>query len=155
MLISSLIMAVLYVGAAIWKNRELPDSISALVYDLPAGRWRWLWSAWLAAVTLLLAPSLTAAGPMLAASATVVCLAMVAAMPLVPGTHNIEHYTTAIWAGILSQVCVWHADARWLWLWLLFVPMTANIWKQTIGKGTFIAEAICAAAVYGSLLSVL
>jgi len=52
-LIISVLLVVLYVGAAIWRFRALPDSISAMVYALPDGGWRWLWSAWLAIVGIL------------------------------------------------------------------------------------------------------
>ena len=53
MIILSLLMVALGIGAATWKLGELPESISALVYVLPRqGGWRWLWSGWLWAVSL-------------------------------------------------------------------------------------------------------
>ena len=48
MLLISISLVVLYVGTTIWIKKELPDSISAMVYDLPEGGWRWLWTVWLA-----------------------------------------------------------------------------------------------------------
>lgn len=53
MLTISILLVALYVGAATWKERELPESISAMVYLLPEGGWRWLWSVWLWIVSLL------------------------------------------------------------------------------------------------------
>lgn len=51
-IIISILLVVLAVGATIWKNKALPDSISAMVYDLPQGAWQNLWSVWLALVSL-------------------------------------------------------------------------------------------------------
>ena len=47
LLIISILLVTLYVGAAIWKERELPESISAMVYLLPEGGAQWLWSLWM------------------------------------------------------------------------------------------------------------
>lgn len=163
MLILSLLMAVAYVAAVIIKDRKLPDSISALVYALPAGRWRWLWSAWLALVTLLMAPALTAAltatwWTSLIADATIICLAMTAAMPLLPGYHNRLHTALGILSGVLSQVCVWFVCPWWLFSWLLLVAAWVWTTKDTArtafdGKGVFIAECICYLAIIGSMLT--
>ena len=104
MLILSIVMAVVYVAAVIIKDKVLPDSVSALVYALPKGRWRWLWSAWLAVVTLLMAPALMTAmtdscWTQLLAAATIISLAMTAALPLWPGSHNRRsRIREAIWA---------------------------------------------------------
>ena len=169
MLILSLLMAVAYVAAVIIKDRALPDSISALVYALPAGRWRWLWSAWLALVTLLMAPALTAAltaawWTSLLADATVICLAMTAALPLLPGYHNRLHNALGILSGILSQVCVWFVCPWWLMLWLLYALLLFAMafpdvrWCNKIvtafgGKGVLVAEIICSITAYGTLLT--
>jgi len=53
MTILSILMVVSFTGIAIWKMNGLPESISAMVYALPDGGWRWLWSAWLALVSIL------------------------------------------------------------------------------------------------------
>ena len=162
--IASISLAALYMGAVTWKNRELPESISALVYALPAGRWRWLWSAWLALVTLLMAPALTAAlsatwRTSLLADATVICLAMTAALPLLPGYHNRLHTALGITSGVLTQACVWLVCPWWLLLWLLMAAVAVDAWfahpslpRWYDHKGVLIAEIICAATVYGSLL---
>lgn len=41
MTVLSILLAVSFTGIAIWKMNGLPDSISAMVYALPEGGWRW------------------------------------------------------------------------------------------------------------------
>lgn len=167
MLILSIVMAVVYVAAVIIKDKALPDSVSALVYALPKGRWRWLWSAWLAVVTLLMAPALTAAMAVtwwtsLLAAATIICLAMTAALPLLPGYHNHLHNVLGILSGVLTQVCVWFICPWWLMLWLLYVVLllicafpdwswAAKIVDNTNGKGVFLLEAVSSVALYAAM----
>ena len=169
MLILSIVMAVAYVAAVIIRDKTLPDSVSALVYALPKGRWRWLWSAWLALVTLLMATALTAAMSAtwwmsLLADATIICLAMTAALPLLPGYHNRLHNALGILSGVLSQVCVWFICPWYLMLWLLFVMLlvlhafpdvswAAKVADKTSGKGVFLLEAVCSAALYAAMIT--
>ncbi len=169
MLILSIVMAVAYVAAVIIKDRELPDSISVLVYELPE-RWQWLWSAWLAGVTLLMAPALTSAmsaawWTSLLADATIVCLSMTAAIPLLPGYHNRLHNILGIAAGVLTQVCVWFICPWWLLLWvcglLLLQALCIPGWKSWVakvmnvisGKGVLLLELICATTFFASLIT--
>ena len=161
----SILLVAAYVVAAAWVRGELPGSISALVYALPAGRWRWLWSAWLALVTLLMAPALTAAmsatwWTSLLADALVVCLAMTAALPLLPGYHNRWHCALGILSGVLSQACVAVACPWWLLLWLLMAAVAIDAWLVHPGtarwydhKGVLLAEVICAASIIGAVLT--
>lgn len=169
MLILSLLLAAAYVAAVIIKDRALPDSISALVYALPKGRCRWLWSLWLALVTLLMAPALTAAMAAqwwmsLLVDATIICLAMTAALPLLPGYHNRLHNALGIASGVLSQVCVAVVCPWWLLLWLLYALLLLVMafpdvrWCNKIvtaldGKGILVAEIICSITAYGTLLT--
>lgn len=167
MLILSIVMAVVYVAAVIINDKALPDSVSALVYALPKGRLRWLWSAWLALVTLLMAPALTVAmaatwWTLLLAAATIICLAMTAALPLLPGYHNHLHNVLGILAGVLTQVCVWFICPWCLMLWLLYVVLllihafpdrswAAKIADKTNGKGVFLLEAVSSVALYAAM----
>ncbi len=169
MLILSIVMAVVYVAAVIIKDKALPDSVSALVYALPKGRCRWLWSAWLAVVTLLMAPALMTAmaescWTQLLAAATIISLAMTAALPLWPGSHNRLHNILGILSGVLSQVCVWFICPWYLMLWLLFVILlvlhafpdvswAAKIADKTSGKGVFLLEAVCSAVLYTAIIT--
>ena len=41
MTLISVLLVVSVVGTAIWKEKALPDSISALVYALPS-KWQWV-----------------------------------------------------------------------------------------------------------------
>ncbi len=159
-LLISALLVVLYLGAATWRLRKLPDSVSALVYDLPK-KWQWVWSAWLALVTALLAPALTEAMPSewyaIAAHIFIICLAMTAAMPLVPGSHNRAHYGLSIAAGIFSQVCVAIIGPWWLLVWLLFVgiffyAITGKDKSVFDGKGVLVIEIICSLSLIGCLI---
>lgn len=160
MLFLSALLVALYVSVAIWRWRKLPDSISALVYCLTK-KWQWVWTVWLALVTALMAPALTEAMPSawysVASHICIICLAMTAAMPLLPGSNNDVHNGLGIAAGILSQVCVAIICPWWLLTWLLFVALCTYIFienKKTVfeGKGTFVIEAICWMSLMGCLL---
>jgi len=50
-IIPSVLLTVLFMGMVIMRERSVPVSISAMVYALPEGGWRWLWALWLWAVT--------------------------------------------------------------------------------------------------------
>ena len=159
MLFLSALLVILYTGMATWRRRKLPESVSAMVYELPQ-KWQWVWTAWLALVTALMAPALTEAMPSawysITSHACIICLAMTAAMPLIPGSHNTAHYGLGIAAGVLSQVCVAIMCSWWLLLWLLFVAVvfyTVFAKKGTIfdGKGVFVMEAVCWMSLMGCL----
>ena len=164
LLIISILLVALYVGAAIWRNRELPESISAMVQDL-SKPWRWVWSVWLATITVLISPALTAAMPHewygIAGHICIVLLAMTAAIPLLPGEHNKAHYICGISAGIMSQVCVILICPYWLLTWTLFLvlPYCDRRWyvpglpMWLIRSKVFIVEAFCSVTQIGSLLT--
>lgn len=164
MLIASVLLVALYVGAAIWRKRKLPESISALVYDL-SKPWQRVWSLWLALVTLFLSPSLTYVMPnvwaSLLADAMIVCLAMTAAMPLLPGYHNRAHYVCSIAAGVISQVLVWIVVPYWLWMWVVLpvLPFIDKKWfvpgvpMWLINAKVLILEAVCSFTLFGALFT--
>lgn len=164
LLIVSILLVALYVGATIWKHKELPESISAMVYDL-SKPWRWVWSVWLATVTVMISPALTAAMPDvwygIAGHILIVLLAMTAAMPLLPGYHNKAHYICGIAAGIMSQVCVALICPWWLLAWcaLVILPFCDRKWyvpglpMWMIRSKVFILEALCAIPFFGSMFT--
>lgn len=164
LLIVSILLVALYVGATIWKRKELPESISAMVYDL-SKPWRWVWSVWLATVTVMISPALTEAMPSewygIAGHICIVLLAMTAAIPLLPGEHNKAHYVCGISAGIMSQVCVMIICHYWLLTWTLYLilPYCDRRWyvpglpMWMIRSKVFIVEAFCFVALIGSLLT--
>lgn len=153
MVLVSLLFAVLLVGAAIWRLHEFPESISALVYLL---KWPWMWTLWLWIVVLLITPAMIEAVgdgwqsvAFLSASSLLFC----GAMPLFLAEHHTAHNILGVTGGVLSQVCVAVISPLWLLVWLLFIPLSAGIWRQTSCKGVFIAEALCSVALYGALLT--
>lgn len=172
--IISLLTAALYVGAAIFhrwqggagprgktaRHTILPESISAMVYDLPRP-WQWVWTVWLMAVTFTVASSLIEAMPdawRFVAFLTVAALGFVAAMPLVRHGRNTGHYVCAIAAAVLSQVCVLLTAPCWLLLWTAFPAVLAAMYcfpRATAclnGRGVFLLEVLCAATVYAALI---
>ena len=158
LLIISIIMAILYVGVAIWKLHALPDSISAMVYVLDK-RWQWLWSVWLWLVAITLPPSLIDAmgeNWQFIGFLTIACLMFVGAMPLIPGTHNKTHNVLGVIAGILSQVCVAIIYPWWLMAWFVWIMAALytayNVNDIFEGKAIFMAEFVCWLSLTGSLL---
>ena len=151
-LIISVLLVALYVGATIWRFRALPDSISAMVYALPEGGWRWLWSAWLALVGILtFAPvveMLDGRGLGILGFLPMALLMFVAVWPIFDREHYRWHNIFGTAAAVVSQVDVWLISPYWLLLWLL---MVAAVFMKGLrhtgtyfgGKGVLIAEVVC------------
>ena len=160
MLTISILLVALYVGAATWKERELPESISGMVYLLPEGGWRWLWSVWLWIVSLLatmpVISILDTRNMAYLGFFTLACLVFVGAWPLYHPDTKKAHYIGGTAAGILSQVCVLIVCPWWLMLWLLMagVDIAARYakWFPTWleNKGVLLAEIVCFTAYVGA-----
>lgn len=160
-LIASVLLVVLYCGATIWRARRLPESISAIVFDL-SRRWQWTWGVWLWAVTFLTSiPTIGALAPKGAEGigfAMMASLAFTGCIPLIDKDGRRAHYIFAIIGGIQSQICTALICPQWLWLWLLMIviPMADRMWwHQSIPvwmwrKGVFFAEAICYSTLTGA-----
>lgn len=156
-LISICIVLVFIIGYTM-KKKELPESISATVYELPkAGQW--MWTAWLAAVSaLLFYPLVENAGGL--GWLTEVCLFGTALTPLIKADTKKWHYAFAIAAGVLSQVCVAFICADWLFAWAAFVFVMGSVYVQPEGwlakavehKGVFVAEVIYTVSLMGSMI---
>ena len=162
LMIVSILLVVSYVGITIWKRRELPESVSAMVYNLPKP-WQWLWIVWLWASTYTLTPALFEVMPEdwgVIAHAFATSMLFIGAMPLMKDSENRAHYALAIAAGIFSQLCVLIIDAQWLATWLVFPFLMASVYvqpqggiaKAVNGKGVFVAEVVCYIALEGSLI---
>jgi hypothetical protein len=169
MLLISILLVALYIGGYIWKHKELPNSISAMIYELEGSK-RYIWQIWLALVTVGIAPTLfeaTKDNPFqFIAFFTIAGLMMVSGLPLVRKEKNKAHGIIAICSGILSQVSVTMVCAWWLLVWLplilimccfYFNAFGANnrFFKAIEGKGIFLAELACTISQYGSLLTFL
>lgn len=167
MIIISVLLTALGIGAATWKLGELPESISALVYVLPRqGGWRWLWSGWLWAVSLTVGiPLLTAmecSAFQFVGFLTVVCLLFCGGMPLVEHERNTAHNALGIAAGILSQLCVVILNPWWLLLWLLWLAAIMavvhaealrRLYDRLEGRGVLLVELQCVMVTCCCLLS--
>lgn len=153
MIILSILLVVLFVGIIIWRTKELPESVSAMVYDLPQGGWQWLWTMWLILVDVF------AFGPVIEildvqgfgwlAFLPMAMIGFVAVWPLFDEEHRAWHYALSIAAAMITQVCVWKISPWCLLLWLLllvlcvyaFFAKTYPSWLK--GKSVLIAECIC------------
>lgn len=159
MLIISILLVVLYIGAAIRRTRGLPESISAIVFDLPRP-WQWTWSVWLWAVTFLVSiPTievLSKRGAESVGFAMMISLAFTGAVPLIDKDGRKAHYVFAITGGVASQACTFIISPCWLMMWLLIVviPLMDRMWwHQSVPvwmwrKGVLFSEAVC----YGTLI---
>lgn len=160
MTILSAALVALYTGAAVWRWKRIPESMSALVFCL-SRPWQWVWIVWVWAVALLLTPPIIEAMPELlqvVAFFTTGMLMFVGAMPLVWGKSNTAHYALAITASIFSQVCVAVICSWWLLPWLLLpagIVYVAGVKGNSSleGKGVFVLEAICWICVTGCLIT--
>ena len=167
MITLSILLMVLGVGAAIWKKRELPQSISAMVYLLPEGGSRWLWTLWLMVVGVMtFAPAIDILDPIgygYLGFAPMVTIGFVAVWPLFDVEHRTHHNVLGIMSGILSQVCVALIGPWWLLCWLLMAGVMA--WcamhggrgrVRTLfsdGCGVLVSEMICWASVNAAYIT--
>ena len=159
-IIPSIITTITYVVTYIIKNKELPQSISAMVYSLPKKQ-EWIWTAWMFTLAILTAPALLNALPDNLEGvgfATVASLAFCGAMPLVKSEKNTLHDIFGIATGILSQICVAIIAPKWLLVWIVMLVLyTLKLFKVDIAskllnqKAVFIAESLCVTSLFGSL----
>ena len=161
LLISSILLSFGFIIYAVIRKGVLPDSISAIVFDL---KHPWAWSIWLWAVTITLAPSLLEAMPenwQALAFLTLAFLLFTGVLPLIDKEHIRWHYILGFLAGLFSQACVWKICPWFLLLWIIMVlyvivgivSMNDKVEDgQFDGKGVIIAELIAMVAVFGSVI---
>ena len=108
LILVAILLAVLYVGIAIWVTKEIPESVSAMVYVLPDGGWRWLWTLWMWAVSLLTCipciEILSRIGMEFLGFGTMGCLMLCGAVPLFEKDKVTMHWVTGTSGCILSQL---------------------------------------------------
>ena len=160
LVIISIVLVALFVGATIYHTRSIPDSVSAMVYSLPHG-WRYLWTAWLWAVSMLLVPSLMESlgsywqflGFLWCAS-----MAFCGALPLIKGQANTIHNALGIAAGVLSQACVLVLCPWWLATWVILLVFVLSdkfrdLTSMWYGKSCLVSESICYISLVGAILT--
>ena len=159
--ILSILLVVSFTGITIWIRKELPESISAMVYDLPDGGWRWLWSVWLALVSVLtFAPVIgildDTRGLGFMGFVPMVLLGFVAVWPLFDKEHLKWHYILSYIAGIWSQVDVWLMCPWWLFVWLALIVFVGYLLlcnlKQMLSKVVILMEMTCYVGVIGAIV---
>ena len=165
MLIISIVLVAIPVVAAIYYKKELPKSISDLVYYLPK-KWQWLWTMWIWVVSLLtLIPAidrLSMIGMEALGFGSLACLAFCGAMPLIDKENTTMHWVFGISGCVLSQACVYfiHYESLWVWMVFPFLFLSSYIqpegWlgKAMKGKGVLLGEVICYVCLIGSLLTI-
>ena len=161
LLIISILLMVLYIGITIWKKKELPKSISHMVYDLPKGGWRWLWTIWLWSVVICAAPSLIEA--LSGSSFPIASLLFIGALPLFDTDHLKWHNILAIAGGIGSQVCTILICPWWMLLWVIMIVLMGGAfcafndnkgcYRFIDGKGIFITEILCSTTVIAAIIT--
>lgn len=165
MVIVSVLLAVVGIALAIWRERRLSESISGMVFTLK-GNWRWLWTIWMWAVTFCIGiPTIEVLngdveflGFLMMGS-----LMFVGAMPLFELESKKEHYFFAAIGGLLSQVCVAMISPWWLFTWLAFAALLEVIARDYSKKdyrehwydhiGCFLCEVICYVALVGAMVT--
>ena len=149
-IILSIILVVSFVSITIWRIKQIPESISAMVWSLK-GDWKCLWSIWLIAVSILtfvpMIEILDRKDVGILGFLPMVCLCFVAVWPLFDSEHVNLHNWLAILGGILSQFCVLIISPYWLLTWLL---MPIALFDKS--KSVMISECICYVAIVGALI---
>ena len=161
--IVSILLVVAYIATATWRKKQLPESISALVYELPR-RWQWVWIVWMWVVAFTTCIPLIDAMPEgvdVLGFATLACLVFCGAMPIKRHEKNRAHYWFVRAAGVLSQASVAFVCYWWLIVWLAIVWLVCDAYiaedkderRWYDKKGVLIAEVLCTAAVFGSVIT--
>ena len=116
-----------YITYIIWKDKKIPQSISATVYSLDK-KSKWLYTIIIFIVAFLIAPYLfeitSAIGIEILAYFTILGMLGTGADPLVHGEKNIIHYSCAILMGSSSQVISYLLCPYTMFLWLPYVVYT-------------------------------
>ena len=119
---------------------KIPDSISAMVYDM---KYPWMWTIFIWTLAFIGLFNMLPCNELYESIAFLSCgcLGLLGAAPLIKGEKNIAHYILAIIAGILSQVWVLLENPKSLIVWILFpILMLIPNFRQ---KWCFIVEIIC------------
>lgn len=154
-LLISVLIAVLYVGMAIYQHPQLPTSISHMVFDLQRP-YQFVWTLFIGSMAFGICPSLLEVldgSPFqFVGFLTIASLAFVGVMPLIKHDPNTAHNILAVAAGIGSQLCVLLICPWWLLIWSLFLVVVLFPVRILEGKGIFILELLCYITLISSVL---
>ena len=125
------------------KNKEIPNSISQIVYGF-SEKWKWVFTVVMLIVGFMIAPQLLEViqNPLykFLGFFTVLGIFGVGFDPLVKGEKNIVHYVSAVIMGISSQIIVYMIMPQLLYLWIPYVLYT--LYENKSDKNMFIAEMV-------------
>jgi hypothetical protein len=137
------VIILLYCVFAIIYNKEIPNSISQIVYSL-SDKWKWTFTIVMFVVGFFILPRLidVISDPRYTFLGFLTTLGIlgVGADPLVKGESNIIHYVSAIIMGVSSQIIVYMNMPSLLWLWIPYIVYT--LYENKADKNMFIAEII-------------
>lgn len=133
----------LYCIIVIIHDREIPNSISQIVYSL-SEKWKWTFTIVMFIVGFMIVPQLIEViqNPLykFLGFFTVLGILGVGADPLVKGERNIVHYLSAIIMGISSQIIVYMNIPQLLYFWIPYILYT--LYENNADKNMFLAEMV-------------
>lgn len=130
----------LYSAYIWWKRKEMPQSISATVYDLDIKR-KWVFTAVMFLVTFMIVPQMiekASENTKFLAFLTCGGILGVGADPLCHNEEHPIHYVSAIIMGVSSQVLVGLNEPWFLVTWAPYIVYT--LYKTDGTKNMFIGE---------------
>lgn len=147
----SFLLVILLVGITIWKKKELPVSISSLVYLF---KWKWTWTIWIWLVAGTLVYPLFTALPVaykFLGFLSIFGLMFAGATPIFNKDNYKFHGIFGAIAEIASQFCVIVIQPWAMLLWSSLVVLLLKFRDQIYDKETFIIELIGIFTLYLSL----
>ncbi len=142
----AVLLIIAYLSFVIIRRKEIPESISQTVFDLPK---RWIWSAFLGLEAWLIAPAfieLTGENTQFLAFFTVIALGVLGVYPLFKGEKNTIHNVAGVLACVFSQGVIAFNRPGLLLMWILFALLMGL--KEGRNKWCFFAEVICFVNVF-------
>lgn len=136
------LVILLYCIAAIIYKKELPNSISQIIYDL-GEKWKWTFTIVMFIVAFMITPQLIEildTPYKFIGFMTTLGILGVGADPLVKGESNIIHYMSAIIMGVSSQIIVYITIPYLLYLWIPYIVYT--LYENKADKNMFLAEIV-------------
>ena len=164
LLLLSIVLCAVLVSASCIVNGEVPESLSALVYELP-NKWRYVWTGLLIGAILTLMPSLLYVFPDccdVVVNAFSTSVLLVGVTTLIKREMSRGHIVLGITACFLSQICVAVLCTPLLLMWLpimcVYLPYLLgykDMEREDIafdGKGITVAELLCVGTLYLSVI---